>query len=261
MNLRALPLAAGAFALLLVLVPAAIAADSGLRQYYELRVYATQSADQQKKVSDYWETAGVPAYNRMGIQPIGVFTALDDSPTNEVYVLIPYDSLSAFAEVPEKLAADAAYQNASADFMAVPKSDPAYVRFNTSLLVAFDGFRKLAVPPSSAEKKPWVFELRSYQSHSESKGLNKIQMFNSGEISLMQEVGLSPVFFSQTIAGPQMPNLVYMISGESKEEHAKHFKAFGASPVWKKLTADPQYKDNVSHVSSIFLKRTSASQI
>jgi hypothetical protein len=62
----------------------AFAADSGQPQYYELRVYTTKSAQQQRLVSDYWQNAAVPAYNRMGIQPVGVFTELEDSPTNKV---------------------------------------------------------------------------------------------------------------------------------------------------------------------------------
>jgi hypothetical protein len=237
------------------------AADSAQPQYYELRVYTTQSEQQQKRVSDYWQNAAVPAYNRMGIQPIGVFTELENSPTNKIYVLIPYDSPGVVATVPARLAADAEYQKAAADFMAVPKSDPAYVRFESSLLVAFDSMKKLAVPPSTAEKKPWIFELRTYQSHNESKGINKVQMFNSGEVPLMQEVGLSPVFFSQMVVGSQMPCLVYMVSGENPDEHKKHWKGFSDSPAWKKLSSEPQYKDNVSKIISIFLKRTPASQI
>ena len=153
------------------------------------------------------------------------------------------------------------YQKAAAEFMAVPKSDPAYARFDSSLLVAFDSMKKLAVPPSAAEKKPWIFELRTYQSHNESKGINKVQMFNSGEVALMRDVGLSPVFFAQTVVGSQMPNLVYMVSGENMEEHKKHWQAFRDAPVWKKLSGDPQYQDNVSKIVNIFLKRTPASQI
>ncbi len=96
----------------------ALAADSGQAQYYELRVYSTKSEEQQKLVSDYWQNAAVPAYNRMGLQPVGVFTELEASPTNKIYVLIPFDSLDVVAAIPAKLAADAAYQAASADYMA-----------------------------------------------------------------------------------------------------------------------------------------------
>ena len=84
----------------------AAAADSEKPQYYELRVYTTKSAEQQQRINDYWQNAAVPAYNRMGIQPIGVFTELQDSATNKIYVLIPCDSLEIFAAIPDKLASD-----------------------------------------------------------------------------------------------------------------------------------------------------------
>ncbi|HZM05821.1 MAG TPA: NIPSNAP family protein [Candidatus Saccharimonadales bacterium] len=239
----------------------ALAADSTQSQYYELRVYSTKSEEQQRLVSDYWQNAAIPAYNRMDIHTIGLFTELQDSLTNKIYVLIPYDSLEVFAAIPARLAADTTYQAAAADYMARSKSNPAYERIESSLNVAFDGMKKLAVPSSLAEKKPWIFELRTYQSSSESKGINKVKMFNSGEIPLMQEVGLCPVFFAQTLVGSQMPNLVYMVSGENMGEHKKHWEGFFGAPVWKKLIGDPQYKGNVSRVISIFLKRQAGSQI
>jgi hypothetical protein len=258
----ALKLAAIAGTVALAGLPVRVAAaDSGRPQYYELRVYTTKTELQQKLVTDYWQDAAVPAYNRMGIQSVGVFTELQDSPTNKIYVLIPCDSLEMFAAIPAQLAADAVYQTAAAQYLSLPKSSPAYERIECSLNVAFDSMKKLAVPPSLAEKKPWIFELRTYQSPSEGKGINKVKMFNSGEVPLMQESGLCPVFFSQTLVGSQMPNLTYMVSGADRAEHKKHWDAFSGSAVWKTLSTDPQYKDNVSRVISIFLKRTPASQI
>src|SRR5450755_2041019 len=105
------------------------AADSDKPQYYELRVYTTKSAEQQQRVNDYWQNAAIPAYNRMGIQPIGVFTELQDSATNKIYVLIPCDSPEIFVAIPAKLGADAAYQKAAAEFLAAPKLNPAYEHF------------------------------------------------------------------------------------------------------------------------------------
>jgi hypothetical protein len=257
-----LTLAALVSAVSLAGIPArAFAADSNQQQYYELRIYTTSSEQQQKLVSDYWQNAAVPACNRMGIQPVGVFTELLDSPTNKVYVLVPCDSLDVFAAIPARLASDSAYQAAAASYMALPKSSPAYDRIESSLNVAFESMKKLAPPPSAADKTPWIFELRTYQSPSESKGINKVQMFNSGEVPLMRDVGLCPVFFCQTLVGSQMPNLVYMVSGANMDEHKKHWQGFMNAPTWKKLSSDPQYKDNVSRVISIFLKRTAASQI
>ena len=230
-------------------------------EFYELRVYSFQSERQRKLIDSYWSAAAIPAYNRAGIKPVGVFTELDNAQPNKVYVLVPYPSMESFAALPSRLAADAEYQKAGSEYLQVPKSDPAFVRLDSSLLVAFEGMKKLQVPGSQADKKPWIFELRTYESHSEAKGINKVAMFNDGEIELMQQVGLSPVFFAQGLVGSRLPSLVYMISGESREAHKAHFKAFADSPVWKKLSSDPQYKDNVSKITSVFLQRTDYSQI
>jgi hypothetical protein len=235
------------------------AADNAQPQYYELRVYSAASDAQRQRISDYWLQAAVPAYNRLGCQPIGVFTELQDSATNKIFVLIPHASAEAFASAPAKLAADAEFQNAGTDFLNAPKTNAAYEGFETSLLVAFDGMKHLNLPPP--DKKPNVFELRTYMSSSEARGLNKIQMFNSGEIEVMKEVGLAPIFYGRTLSGPTMPSLVYMTCGEDLDAHKKHWSAFSAAPVWKQLQADPQYKDNMTTAIKVLLKRTSASQI
>jgi hypothetical protein len=230
-------------------------------EYYELRVYTIETERQKQLIDSYWKNAGIPAFNRAGIKPIGVFTEVDKPQVDKVYVLIPYANLDSFAATAAKVAADPEHQKAGADYLDVPKKEPAFVRLDSSLLAAFSGMKKLEVPPSLAEKKPWIFELRTYESHSEVKGNKKVEMFNAGEIDLMKEVGLSPVFFAQSLVGGRLPSLVYMISGESQEAHKAHFKAFADSPVWKNLSGDPQYKDTVSKIQSIFLQRTDYSQI
>ncbi len=248
------------FPLLMISLPAPVAAaDNDQPQYYELRTYLTQSTNQQQQINDYWQNAAIPAYNRMGIQLIGVFTEIEDSPTNKIFVLIPCDSLGIFGAIPATLAADTIYQQAAAGFLDAPRTNPAYARFSSSLLVAFNGMKHLVVPP--ADKKPNVFELRTYISSSDSKGLSKIKMFESGEITLMKQVGLAPIFYSRTVTGLNMPSLVYMTCGENMEAHNKHWQGFNDAPVWKALQADPQYKDNVSSIIRILLKRTAASQI
>lgn len=237
----------------------AIAADGDQSQYYEVRIYTTSSDAQRERVNDYWQNAAIPAYNRMGIKPIGVFTEQEASATNKVYVLIPCDSLEAYGSIPAKLAADADYQKLAAEFLSAPKTNAAYDRFESSLLVAFNGMKHISVPP--ADKKPNVFELRTYMSPGEAKGLNKIQMFESGEITVMKEVGLAPVFYGRVVVGSHMPCLMYMTCGEDADAHKQHWQAFGAAPVWKQLQADPQYKDNMIGMIRVILKRMPASQI
>jgi len=71
--------------------------------------------------------------------------------------------------------------------------------------------KKLAVPASAAANDPWIFEIGAFtKSPSESKGINKVSMFNSGEVPLMQDVGLSPVFFRPNAGRPADANLIYI---------------------------------------------------
>lgn len=237
----------------------ASAADAGQPQYYEVRIYSTPAEAQQQRVNDYWRDAAIPAYNRMGIRPVGVFTEQAASATNKVYVLIPCDSLATFGAIPAKLAADAVYQQAAAEFLGATKTNAAYERIESTLLVAFDGMKQLVPPP--ADRRPEVFELRTYMSPSESKGLNKIRMFESGEITVMKEVGLAPIFYGRAVVGSHLPCLMYMTCGVNPDEHKQHWQAFSASPVWKGLQNDPQYKDNMIGMIRVLLKRMSASQI
>jgi len=78
---------------------------------------------------------------------------------------------------------------------------------------------------------------------------------------VMKSVGLAPVFYGRTLSGPVMPSLVYLTCGEDSDAHKQHWSAFNAAPVWKKLQADPQFKDNMTTMIRVMLKRTAASQI
>ena len=119
----------------------------------------------------------------------------------------------------------------------------------------------IEVPAVSAEKKPRVFELRLYQSHTEDHARRKVKMFNDGEIQIMRDTELAPVFFGETLIGPTVPNLIYMLSAPDKDSHKKHFDAFKAHPEWKRIKVLEEYKDTVSKIQSWFLKPTSYSQL
>jgi uncharacterized lipoprotein YmbA len=69
------------FALAALMIACAAAAQS---QYYELRIYSTKSEAQQKLINDYWQKAAVPAYNRLGVSAVGVFTELADATNSKV---------------------------------------------------------------------------------------------------------------------------------------------------------------------------------
>jgi len=144
------------------------------------------------------------------------------------------------------------------DFIDTPMSEPAYVRVESSLMLAFKGLPELVVP----EKKPRIFELRTYESHSIKMAKKKVEMFNEGgEIKIFFKTGFRPVFYGETIIGPKMPNLTYMLAFDDLADRDAKWKVFGADPDWKELRGKPEYKDTVSNITDIILRPTSYSQI
>ncbi len=226
---------------------------------YELRVYSIQNEVQQKRVEDYFQKAAIPALNRLGSKNIGVFREYQPKEQTKIYAVIPFTSVEDMITMEDKLFEDAAYISAGAAYLNAPATDPAYVRIESSLLRAFSGMPKLVVPPD----KPRLFELRRYESSGESAGKKKIEMFNKGEIAIFKRVGLTPVFFGETIIGGVRPNLTYMITFDDMAEHDRNWKQFGGDPEWKTLKSIPEYMDAkiVSKITATFLIPTEFSQI
>jgi len=230
------------------------------QEFYELRVYTLKNETRQKLVEDYYSTAAIPALNRSGSKNIGVFTELKPAGNTKLFVIIPFKSLDDFLSVNDKLAADKIYNQAGAAYITAPATEPAYDRIESSLLRAFAHMPVIKVP----EKKSRLFELRRYESAGELAGIKKIEMFNSlGEIEIFKRVGLTPVFFGETLIGGSRPNLTYMLTYDDMDEHNKNWKLFGSDPEWKKISAMPEYADAkiVSCITSTFLVPAACSQV
>lgn len=233
------------------------------REYYELRLYHLRRGPKQKLFDDFYREAALPAWNRAGVGPVGVFDVMfgPDSPTK--YVLLTHKSVESVATATDRVRSDPEYQKAGAEFINAPPNDPAYVRVESSLLVAFEGMPTLEVPALTAEKKSRVFELRTYEAHSKKANKKKIEMFNVGEIAIFRRTGLTPVFFGETIIGPKLPNLTYMLVFENLAAHGQAWGTFVGDPEWKKLSTTPGYTDPeiLTNISNVFLRPTPYSQV
>jgi len=58
-----------------------------------------------------------------------------------------------------------------------------------------------------------------------------------------------------------MPSLTYMLTFADMSARDAAWARFGHDPEWKTLSADPQYRDNVSAISDTILQPTAYSQI
>lgn len=241
------------------------------REYYDLRTYRLKPGASRAPLERYLENALLPALDRRGVKPVGVFTELEvdksaatsrPKPDSAVWVLIPYSSLDTFASVSADIIDDPAVKKAGAGYLDLPKTQPPFDRIDSWLLLAFKSMPKLELPAFSKKKVPTrVFELRTYESYSEAKALKKVAMFDDGETEIMRDLGMSPVFFGQAIAGKNLPHLTYITSGPSLAAHLEAWKKFPPDPRWVKLRDDPQYADTVSKNTPHFLAPTPYSEI
>lgn len=250
---------------------AAASAAAG-REYYELRSYRMKPGASRASLEGYLEKALIPALNQRGLKNVGVFTELDikrepvssaPKPDTPVWVFIPYASLDAFVQVNAEINNEPAVLKAGADYLQTPKANAALDRIDSWLLIAFKGMPKMQVPEFSKNRTPTrVFEMRTYESHSEVKALNKVAMFDEGETEIMRDLGMSPVFFGQALVGKNLPHLTYFTSGPDLATHLGNWKKFGPDPRWSKLKVDPKYADNTSKTGPAwFLAPTSYSQL
>lgn len=250
---------------------ATAAGASAARDYYELRAYRLKPGASSTPLNGYLEKALIPALAKRGLKDVGVFTELDvdkkagtskPKPETPVWVLIRHSSLESFASAAAELNADPATQAAGADYLNVPKANPAFDRVDTWLYRAFKSMPQMELPAFSKNRVPTrVFEMRDYESHSERAALSKMAMFDDGETQLMRDLGMSPMFFGQGIAGPNLPHLRYITSGADLASHLAGWAKFGPDPRWIAMKDKPQYKDNTSKNTARFLVPTAYSQI
>lgn len=256
-------LAASAAAIAAAPVLAQESAASAKREFYELRRYQLAAGPQRKLADDYFRDALVPALNRMELSPVGVFNVTIGPETPVTYVLIPSLSVERLATVEDRLLKDDEYVKAAAPFLDAPAKQPAYARMESSLLQAYEKMPKITLPAASTSKSPRVFELRTYESPTNQDHWRKIEQMSSGEGDIFTKAGIPQVFYGDTLIGPRLPNLTYMLCFNNLAERDAKWDAFRSSPEWKALSTNPRYafEDIVSNITNIMLGPTAYSQI
>lgn len=233
------------------------------REFYELRRYSLQMGAQRKQADAFLQEALIPALNRLAIAPVGVFSADIGPESPSLYVLMPSAAIETLVTADLRLWQDAEYLKAGAAFLNTPAKEPAYARMDSSVMVAFEGWPRLTLPSATAEHRSRVFELRTYESATDQDHRRKVEMFNSGEFEVFERAGFWQVFYGDTLVGPRLPNLTYMIGFPDLTERSRMWTAFGSDRGWKKLSSSARYnfEEIVSNITNVVLSPTSYSQI
>ena len=233
-------------------------ATQAAREYYELRTYELRNGGKRSVVDAYWKDAMIPALNALGVRRVGVFTEMGQSEPPKVYVLLPYTSLDQWTQARQQLDQQPTYQrNREAYFEQGTPDSPNFMRYESSLMLAFEGLPQMKVP----EQKERLFELRTYESFDEDAAHRKIDMFNKEEFSIFDATGLHTVFFGETLIGDKLPQLTYMLVFGDMAERDRNWAAFINHPDWQRASQLPEYADTVSRIERTFLVPTDYSQV
>ena len=221
--------------LLITFISVANAAD---RSFFQLKIYRLKTLQQEERVDKYLKDAYLPALHRAGIKSVGVFKPIKkDSLEQLVYVLIPFKSLDQFMKLDATIAKDKQYLQAGTDYIDAKHNNAPFQRMESILLQAFTDMPGLGTPKLTSPKSERVYELRSYEGHTEKIYVNKVKMFNKGgEIRLFDRLGFNAVFYGEVFSGSTMPNLMYMTTFNNMKERDEHWKAFVDDAEWKKLS-------------------------
>jgi hypothetical protein len=245
------------------MLPAAAAPVGTEREYYELRKYKLRSGAGQRITDHYVSQALIPALNRLDMSPIGAFT-LDVGPeTPTLYLLIPSTSAETLVSMETRLSGDDEYRKAGEPFLTAAAAQAPFDRIESSLMIAFQGWPKLVVPPPTAQKGQRVFQLRTYESPTIRDHQVKVDMFHNGEFEYFRRAGFWQVFYGDKLIGPRLPNLTYMLSYPSIGDMKRLWNAFSSDPDWKKLSSSEKYSFEpiVTNIDNLVLNPTSYSQI
>lgn len=230
---------------LLTFLSISLFAQKGNRDFYELRIYHIENANQESQIDSYLEKALLPALHRNGIAKVGVFKPIASQADagKKVYVFIPYFSMGVYSEMEGKLAKDQIYQTAGSAYINAPFDNPPYQRIETAFLQAFTGHPRFTASNLTGPKKDRVYELRSYESPTEKLYKQKVRMFNEGEMDIFTKLDFNPVFYGEVIAGASMPNLMYMTTFSNMESRDAHWDKFRSDPDWERMKVMPEYQN------------------
>jgi hypothetical protein len=235
------------------------AAPPEKQMFYELKIYRLKDPGKNSIFDKYLKDAFIPAMHKAGIPTIGVFKPIesDTAVGKMVYVFIPYETMDQYNQVLTKLETDPGYQQAGKDFLDAPYNDPPFTRYESVFMKAFAFMPKYKVPSFTTPKGERIYELRSYESWTETKATKKIHMFNEGgEMTIFEKVGSNAVFYGQVLFGSLKPRLMYMTTYADMQSQKEHWAAFSKHPDWQTLRAKEEYANTVIKPNAYLLHPT-----
>jgi hypothetical protein len=166
------------------------------------------------------------------LRAFGVFTPVMAPHTQTTLVLSGFSSFEEMTAAAGRIEADPAYRKAHEELEG--GNEPPFDSLQRVLLRA-TAFSPEIVPPAEKPKSARYFEMRIYHSPTERQLEMLHERFAGPEIQIFHRSGINPILYADTIAGPDMANLTYIIPFASLADREKAWSAFGADAEWIKV--------------------------
>lgn len=205
--------------------------ESAKSRYYQFVMMRLEFGEQVGRILGWFENRAFPLFQKHKLGPIGIYTVEVGPAIPAVIGIFTYPSLADIEATWAGLAADSDWAAAHAE---IEGGNPAFYREDVSLLraTAFSPPLKASASGDPAHK---IYELRIYESATLQQLGYLHDRFAGGEIEIFHKSGIHPMLYADTVIGPNMPNMAYLIPFESEGSREKSWAAFRNHPDWAKI--------------------------
>ncbi len=226
------------------------------KRIFALEHYYLKNGTQGARLHDYISKSALPAFGKVHAGPKIILDALIASHMPQVAVILGFQSIDEMITVRSKLLGDKELMQALDNWE--NNAEQPYEHFSVSLLEATDYCPEIQTD-SEPRKTQRIFELRTYHSPTWRQLRALHERFAGPEIKIFHRVGVHPMLYSQTMIGPSMPNLTYLIPFDNLAAREKAWDAFSADPEWVKVRKESIDRyGQISSVIQISLYRVTA---
>ena len=200
---------------------------------YRIDYFYYRQGEQAERLNQFFSSQ-VPLFLKH-MRAFGVFTAVMAPRAQTMMVLSGFGGAEDMAAAAAKVEADAGYEKAHTELEG--GAQPPFDSVQRVLLQA-TSFSPEIVVPAEKPKAPRYFELRVYHSPTRRQLKMVHERFAGPEIRIFHRSGVHPILYADTVIGPDMPNLTYLIPFTSLGDREKAWDAFNADPEWVKVRAE-----------------------
>jgi hypothetical protein len=169
------------------------------------------------------------------MRAFGVFTAIMAPHGQTMMTLSGFADAEDMVAAATRIEADLGYQKAFVEFES--GSEPPFDRAQRMVLRATP-FSPEIVPLTEKPKSPRYFEMRIYHSPTRRQLALLHERFVEHEIRIFHHSGVYPILYADTLIGPDLPNLTYLIPFASQADRELAWDKFGSDPEWVKVRAE-----------------------